>query len=272
MASGPRYSVKFRRRREGKTDYRSRLALLKSKITRMVVRKTGKGFIVQFIDFSTRGDRVVAQALSHELRHLGWEFSTRSTPAAYLTGLLATKRAGHKVRKAVLDIGSASPKRGATVFAALKGALDGGISITHSEKVIPSEDRLKGEHIKAHRDLAVPEAFEQVKGAIESLKDGKITKKVKPKRPPVKRPKPVPPVARPPPKPPEVKPEPKPPAVKPPPTPPAVKPEPRPEPKPEPVKEEKPKPVEEKKPEKKDKKMDDLDALLAELTDDKKEK
>ncbi|MDK2384746.1 MAG: 50S ribosomal protein L18, partial [Candidatus Korarchaeota archaeon] len=38
MARSARYKVRFRRRREGKTDYKKRLALLKSGLPRMVVR------------------------------------------------------------------------------------------------------------------------------------------------------------------------------------------------------------------------------------------
>ncbi|EQD30588.1 50S ribosomal protein L18P, partial [mine drainage metagenome] len=37
MSTGPRYRVAFRRRREGKTDYRARLRLLKSDRPRAVV-------------------------------------------------------------------------------------------------------------------------------------------------------------------------------------------------------------------------------------------
>ena len=38
MSTGPRFRVHFRRRREGKTDYRVRLRLLKSGTARAVVR------------------------------------------------------------------------------------------------------------------------------------------------------------------------------------------------------------------------------------------
>ena len=42
MATGPRYAVKFRRRREGKTDYKKRLNLLKSELPRFIVRISNK--------------------------------------------------------------------------------------------------------------------------------------------------------------------------------------------------------------------------------------
>ena len=268
MASGPRYSVKFRRRREGKTNYKSRLALLKSQLPRMVVRRTGKNVIIQFIEYRPKGDRVITQVVSQELKHLGWEYSTKSIPAAYLTGLLAAKRAGHKVKEAVLDMGQARPTKGSVVFAALKGALDGGLDIPHSEDVLPPEDRVKGGHIEAHRKVPIQAAFDKMRDTIETLKGGKVEKKKAPKRPApakVTKPAPTPPVSKPAPvptprpKPPVTRPEPKP-------TPPT------PAPKPAPVKEApKPKP----EPKKAEKKLDDLDALLKELSDkpsDKKKK
>ncbi len=38
MADGPRYRVNFRRRREGRTDYRQRQRLLRARVPRAVVR------------------------------------------------------------------------------------------------------------------------------------------------------------------------------------------------------------------------------------------
>src|SRR2546425_1171801 len=45
MADGPRYSVPFRRRREGRTDYKLRRALVRSGKPRAVVRVPDKGRI-----------------------------------------------------------------------------------------------------------------------------------------------------------------------------------------------------------------------------------
>ena len=44
---GPRYSVKPRRRREGKTDYRKRLKLLRSGKVRVAIRKSLKNTQIQ---------------------------------------------------------------------------------------------------------------------------------------------------------------------------------------------------------------------------------
>lgn len=149
MSTGPRYRVPFRRRREGRTDYRRRAALLRGGTVRLVVRKSNKHVRVQFIDYDEKGDRVLASAVSKELAKHGWTGSGKSTPGAYLTGYLAGRRAKEKgLGEAVLDIGLREPTKGAVVFAALKGALDAGVEVPHSEEMLPSEDRLAGRHMK----------------------------------------------------------------------------------------------------------------------------
>ena len=93
MVDNARKRVPFRRRREGKTDYRFRLNLLKSRMPRAVVRKTLTKNIVQFINYTDKGDRVVAHANSEELKKFGWDGKGTTIPSAYLTGVLAAKRA-----------------------------------------------------------------------------------------------------------------------------------------------------------------------------------
>ena len=51
-AKGPKYSVPFRRRREGKTDYRARRALILSKMPRIVARGSLKHMTVQVVNAS----------------------------------------------------------------------------------------------------------------------------------------------------------------------------------------------------------------------------
>lgn len=148
MATGPRYRVAFRRRREGKTDYRQRQRLLRSRLPRAAVRMSAKNTYIQFIAYDETGDRVLAAANSRELTKLGWTASTGNLPAAYLTGYLAGLRAVKDgVEEAVLDIGLKTPVKGGNLFAALKGMLDAGVDIPHGEEVIPAEDRLAGKHI-----------------------------------------------------------------------------------------------------------------------------
>src|SRR4030042_1695983 len=135
MKPGPRYRVKPRRQREGKTNYRKRLNLLRARKTRLVVRKSLKNTLVQFVEYKESGDSIVASAVSKELvSKYKWKYSTSSTPAAYLTGILAGKRAKDKgIEECVLDIGRYMPVTGSKVFASLKGAIDAGIQCPHSK-------------------------------------------------------------------------------------------------------------------------------------------
>ncbi len=149
MATGPRTRVPFRRRRTGQTDYKKRLALLKSGETRLVVRHTNGNVIAQFVDWQREGDRIRTGAVALELGKLGWEGSAKNTPAAYLTGLLAGERAKKAgIEDAVLDLGRRAPVRGSKVFAVLKGVLDAGVDVAHGDDdIYPSEDRLTGEFL-----------------------------------------------------------------------------------------------------------------------------
>ena len=125
MATGPRYKVAFRRRREGRTDYYVRRKLLRGGMTRAVVRRSARNVSVQFADFDMGGDTVAAAASSRELKALGWEHSCSSIPAAYLTGYLAGKKALKAgIEEAVLDIGMQNPKHGGVLFATVSGMRD----------------------------------------------------------------------------------------------------------------------------------------------------
>ncbi len=164
MAKGPRYRVPFRRRREGKTDYQSRSGLVLSEFPRLVVRGTLRHMIVQVVKAEETGDEIIVSAHSRELmKAFGWQGSFGNVPAAYLTGLLCGHRAvARGVERAVLDMGLRSTSRGARVFAALKGALDSGMRVPHSEIVLPDEERIRGEHVVDYANLlsANPEAYQ----------------------------------------------------------------------------------------------------------------
>ena len=176
MKGGPRYKVPLRRRREGKTNYRKRFALLLGGKTRMVFRRTNKYVLVQFVDFDLKGDRVVAAAHSKELVKLyGWKGSGKSTCAAYLTGFLAGARFLQKGgREAVLDLGLLKPSPGSRAFAALKGVLDAGVRVPHGEGVLPSPERIRCEHVAAYAAQLKqenPEAFKRLFSQLSSRID-----------------------------------------------------------------------------------------------------
>ncbi|MCX8171332.1 MAG: 50S ribosomal protein L18, partial [Candidatus Bathyarchaeota archaeon] len=163
MAKGPAYNVPFRRRREGKTDYRLRKKLIMSDLPRLVVRKTNRNIIVQLVRATVIGDVVVASAHSRELRKkYGWLGDLNNLPAAYLTGLLCGLKAAEKnVGEAILDIGLHTPSKGAAIFAAMKGFIDAGIEVPHDESILPDESRIRGEHIAKYARMLASEKMEE---------------------------------------------------------------------------------------------------------------
>jgi large subunit ribosomal protein L18 len=164
LAEGPRYHVPYRRRREGKTNYRRRLALLKSGNIRAVVRRSLSGITIQMVDYHPEGDRILVQASYKDLKKMGWDHSLKDTTASYLTGLIAGKRAvDSEINKAVLDIGLAEPVKGSRVFAALKGMVDAGLDVPHGEGVAPGDERIRG---KSREDIELEKAFEAMKAKI----------------------------------------------------------------------------------------------------------
>ena len=202
-----RFQVKFRRRREGKTDYYQRKRLIyqrKNKYAtpkwRFVVRRTNTKITCQVVSSTIEGDKVKTSADSCELRRFGLTAGLSNYSAAYCTGLLCARRllkildSDNKVKKidsklsdtfnmvpeatgeyfkfdelaekkkisirpftCFLDLGLSSASVGNKVFGALKGAVDGGINIPHSDKIFPKikEDKAGKKDAKAgnpHRD------------------------------------------------------------------------------------------------------------------------
>ncbi|KAI0156940.1 putative 60S ribosomal protein L5 [Xylariaceae sp. FL1272] len=173
-----RFQTKYKRRREGKTDYYARKRLVtqaKNKYNapkyRLVVRFTNRDIIMQIVTSEISGDKVFCAAYSHELKAYGIEHGLTNWAAAYATGLLIARRVLKKLGldetftgveeadgeytlteaaeedgeerrpfKAFLDVGLARTSTGARVFGAMKGASDGGIFIPHSENRFPGYD------------------------------------------------------------------------------------------------------------------------------------
>lgn len=168
-----RFQTKFKRRREGKTDYfaRKRLVLQdKNKFNtpkyRLVARITNTRVIAQVIYSTIQGDRVFCAADSQELKKWGLTAGLANYASAYATGLLLARRllakveladmyegnknygaeydAGQDVRdrrpfKVALDVGLKATTTGSKVFAVMKGAADGGLYVPHSAKRLPGE-------------------------------------------------------------------------------------------------------------------------------------
>jgi large subunit ribosomal protein L5e len=185
-----RFQVKYRRRREGKTDYRARRQMIiqdKTKFGapkyRLVARLSNKDIITQIVHAKVQGDDVLCAAYSHELPNYGLKVGLTNYAAAYATGLLLARRTLDKLKiaekfagvkdangeyveprekddgseerfpfKAILDIGLARTTTGARIFGVLKGAVDGGINVPHKPNRFPGFNKEKGElNAKVHR-------------------------------------------------------------------------------------------------------------------------
>lgn len=153
MATGPRYKVPMRRRREARTDYHQRLRLLKSGRARLVARSSNKHIRAQLVITGDQGDRTLAAAHSADLAEFGWEAPTGNLPAAYLTGFLAGKRAlAEGIEDAVLDIGLNTATPGSKVFAVQEGAIDAGLQVPHNDDVFADWERTRGDHIAEYAE------------------------------------------------------------------------------------------------------------------------
>jgi len=143
--------IPFRRKRKGLTDYKKRIRMLMSSKPRLVVRKGSKKIVAQIVEYGEKGDVIRAAATSIELKKKGWNYNPGNIASAYLTGLTIGKKAmKNGVKEAILDIGLYTPKKGSKIFAVLKGAVDAGLTIPHSEDKLPDEKRIRGEHIAEH--------------------------------------------------------------------------------------------------------------------------
>lgn len=160
--STTRRTVPYRRKREGKTNYKKRLEYLKSKRVRLVIRKTNKHVIMQLVNYHPDGDHVIIGVSSKQLEKAGWNHAGNNISACYLTGLLLAKEARAKsVTGAILDLGLQTPKKGSRLYAALKGSIDGGLDIPAKADVFPPEERITGQHLtdkEAAKDFATVKA------------------------------------------------------------------------------------------------------------------
>jgi len=184
-----RFQVKYRRRREGKTDYRARKRLVaqdKNKYNspkyRFIVRISNRDIIAQIAYSKIDGDHIMAAAYAHELKGYGVPVGLTNYSAAYAVGLLVARRLltslkladkykgnakvdgndynveemsdGPRPFRAFLDVGLHRTTTGSKVFAALKGATDGGIEIPHSPSRFvgynKEEKALKADVLRKH--------------------------------------------------------------------------------------------------------------------------
>jgi len=201
-----RFQVKNRRRREGKTDFRARRKMVRqdknkfnNKKYRLVVRFTNKRLICQIMYATIRGDMIVSQANSSELAKYGVPCGHKNYAAAYCTGLLVARRTLKKFSldetfkgkeeidgedyhvedeendqrpfKCILDVGLQTTAVGHRMWGALKGAVDGGLHIPHTNKKFPGfkpaeekgqepeydadahKEKIFGSHVKEYMEM-----------------------------------------------------------------------------------------------------------------------
>jgi len=210
-----RFQVKYKRRREGKTDYYARKRLVtqsKNKFGtpkyRFVVRFTNKDIICQVVSSKIKGDIVHTAAYAHELPRYGLPVGLTNYSAAYCVGLLCARRLltkfgladkfegteevtaefedcfvigedeeGPSAFHALLDVGLKRTTLGSKIFAAMKGAFDGGLEIPHNEKKFygydadekeydaeANRERILGGHVAIYMNSLAeeePEEFEE---------------------------------------------------------------------------------------------------------------
>jgi Ribosomal protein L18 len=140
------YTSTFRRIREKKTNYRKREKLLVGKRDFVTVNVSDQNISAQLIRPDLLGDKVMASVHSNELLSYGWKGSRKNIPSCYLVGLLLGKKClQKKISSAILYIG----KRHFTtkIAACLKGLSEAGLEMPFSENILPSEDRIQGNHI-----------------------------------------------------------------------------------------------------------------------------
>jgi Ribosomal protein L18 len=138
----------LRRKREGVTDYRKRLNLLKSESPRLVVRISSRGFVGQIVEYDPDGDLVRATVNSPTMKkHLG--ISGNNTQVCYAAGYFLGKKAlKMDINYAILDNGRHHLIPGGRITSVLKGMLDAGLEVPCSEEILPNEERLGGKHLK----------------------------------------------------------------------------------------------------------------------------
>ncbi len=163
--------IMFRRRREAVTNYKHRLALVKSSMDRVVVRKTNRRIIAQVIRYEEPGDKVVLHIDSSALSAYNWPGrSNRMT--AYLTGMLLARKLLKNAKDSkeyILDIGLNSPVRNSIPFMFAKGCVDGGLNLRSGVAV---EDKIFGLAAEYARKLKQADTAKYSRQFGKYIKDG----------------------------------------------------------------------------------------------------
>ncbi|MBI3190419.1 50S ribosomal protein L18 [archaeon] len=154
----------LKRRREKKTDYKQRLALLKSNSQRLVVRRSLNHIHMQIISFDGNTDRVILESSTKELKKYGWIAHCGNTSAAYLAGLLFGANAKKQgIKNLILDIGLHTSVKGSSLYAAALGIKDAGVEMPVGSGIIPDKSRITGKHIADYAGKLKKDSSEKYK-------------------------------------------------------------------------------------------------------------
>ena len=163
------------------------------------MRVSNKYVYGQIMRPAADGDLTLCESSSRSLsKRYGWKGSTKNLPSAYLTGYILGKLAQNKqIAEARVYSGVSRFVHGSRIAAFLGGAKDAGLQLEFDEKILPDEQRIKGNHISDYgkklsqespprydeifsktisRGLKpedYPAHFEQVKESIESKSSSK---------------------------------------------------------------------------------------------------
>lgn len=147
MASG-RYVHIFRRRREGKTDYRKRRGMIVGRTPFLAVRISGRYVYAQILKPTPKGDITICSASSRDLAKYGWKGSAKNLSSAFLTGYHLGKVAkGNDVEDLVLYSGVGRFVHGSRIASVVKGAKEAGLDVSVGEDSLPDDKRIKGTHV-----------------------------------------------------------------------------------------------------------------------------
>ena len=154
MKRGNIFTVPFRRKRQGRTYYKKRMRILLSSRPRFVVRKSLRDIKASIVEYGVKGDKVMLTVSSKALKNFGWKGDNGNLSSAYLVGFLAGKKSVEKgIKEAIFDLGFSNSVRGSRLYAALAGAIDSGLKIPFDQEILPSKERISGEHIAKYAHL-----------------------------------------------------------------------------------------------------------------------
>ncbi len=149
-----------RRRKEGKTDYKARLFLLKSGLPRIVLRRSNKYFTAQYVQSQNAQDKVVIGVNSKDLLKYGWDKnkagSLKSKTAGYLTGFLLGKKILDRElpEKAIFDIGLRRSIAKSRIYAFAMGIIDSGIKMNVKKEFLPQVENVENIKKEIERKFA----------------------------------------------------------------------------------------------------------------------